>query len=203
MRFQHRGPVELMQLELPGGLLELGPDLWPAGRRPHVRPQHLKDAPGDSLRREISSSFGIEQRVIDDQQLAARLDLRHARREVEKEPGMMRQREPRRDRHLRVDHVGKATIDRCADQRIDQRRPVQERALQLQQCSAITASGLRPNLLRDRAPGSAGQAQVADDHDIVGGSRHRSSIPAVSAQVCGAADQGAISSSRIRPGFAS
>jgi hypothetical protein len=192
VRLQHRGPVALMQLQLPGRALELRPDLRTARGRPHVLPQHLLYAPGNSLGREIAPSLGVEQRMIDDQELAVSLDLGDARGQMKKDARMMSQRKARRDRHLRVDQVGKAALDCCADQRVDQLRPLQKGALHLQQCSAIAASGLRPNFLCDRAPGGAWQTQIADDHDIIDRSRHRSPTPAASAQAGGAADQGAI-----------
>jgi hypothetical protein len=65
---------------------------------------------------------------------------------------MVGKREPRNDRHLRVDQVGKAAIERRADQGIDPPWPFQERALHLQECRAIPGSGLCPDLLRDSAP---------------------------------------------------
>ena len=163
-----------MQRKLPGRLPELGPYLRPSGRRPHVLPHHFLYAPGNSLRREIAPSLGVEERVVDDQELAVSLNLRDARREMKKEARMVSQRKPRRDRHLRVDQIDKAAFDCRPDQRTDQLRPLHQRALHLQQRSAIAGPGLRPNFLCNRAPGGTRQTQVADDHDIVRGSRHRS-----------------------------
>ena len=80
---------------------------------------------------------------------------------------MVDDREPRAAGGIGIEPVREALLDRGADLRVDRVRPPEQGTLHVEQRGPVARARLGPDLGRDRAPGRPGQAEIADQQDIV------------------------------------